>query len=295
MPLWERIAREIGALTNATVVVEAVEPVGGGCINQTYRLRSGKRDYFVKLNERDVLGLFQAEAAGLLELGQAGAIRTPAPVCCGLTEEHAYLVLEYLDLRRPREGAVFRALGGQLAALHRLTGPFFGWRRDNTIGATPQPNPPSQHWVSFWRQQRLGFQLDLAARRGYTGVLQQRGDRLRTELGAFFTGHEPAASFLHGDLWSGNVACDAQNNPVLFDPAVYYGDRETDVAMTELFGGFGPDFYAAYQDAFPLQKEYRTRRTLYNLYHVLNHLNLFGGGYLTQAQRMVDQLLAELR
>ena len=141
----------------------------------------------------------------------------------------------------------------------------------------------------------MQFQLDLAERRGAAARLLSQGERLLLDLPVLFDSYQPVASLLHGDLWSGNYAYLPSGEPTLFDPAVYYGDREADLAMTELFGGFGADFYAAYNNAWPLDSGYRTRKTLYNLYHILNHFNMFGGGYLGQAQRMMDSLLSELR
>jgi fructosamine-3-kinase len=146
--------------------------------------------------------------------------------------------------------------------------------------------------MPFWRDQRLGYQLKLAARSGRDFL--KKGERLLADLGAFFQNYRPAPSLLHGDLWSGNVGV-ARQQPVVFDPAVYYGDRETDVAMTELFGGFSGRFYQAYRETWPLDDGYPVRKTLYNLYHVLNHFNLFGGGYGSQAEHMMDSLLSELR
>ena len=171
--------------------------------------------------------------------------------------------------------------------------PRFGWPRDNTIGTTPQVNAWGDDWAEFFRDRRIAPQLALAARNGHGGALQRDGERLLAAIPALLAGHAPAPSLLHGDLWSGNAACLATGEPVIFDPAVYYGDREADLAMTELFGGFGADFYAAYRDAWPLPDGYERRRTLYNLYHVLNHLNLFGGGYGAQAETMIARLLAE--
>ena len=184
-----------------------------------------------------------------------------------------------------------RELGRRLARLHRVTGSRFGWDRDNTIGATPQVNTPGSDWIAFWREHRLGFQLGLAARNGHGGRLQQRGGQLMEKLPEFFRDCTPAPSLLHGDLWGGNAGFDASGDPVIYDPAVYYGDRETDIAMTELFGGFSADFYSGYNAEFPLDAGYAHRKDLYNLYHVLNHLNLFGGGYGAQAERMIDRLL----
>jgi fructosamine-3-kinase len=266
--------------------------VGGGCINTTVRLSDGRRSYFVKLNSARLLEMFAAEAEGLAELARTGTLRVPRPLCHGSSDGQAYLVMEYLELGRPHSNAA-REAGHRLAALHRTVASRFGWQRDNALGATPQPNGWLQDWMDFWRERRLGFQLRLAARYGYGGRLQERGERLLEACPALLD-HTPAPSLLHGDLWSGNLGYAQDGQPLVFDPAVYYGDREADLAMTELFGGFPAAFYAAYREAWPLAPGYQVRKTLYNLYHILNHLNLFGGGYLGQALRMVERLLAEL-
>lgn len=286
------IAGAIGAATGAPFEVAQRRAVGGGDINQAELLvgRDGRR-FFVKLNRAERLAMFEAEAEGLAELAGAGAIRVPEPVCSGVDGGRAYLVLEYLDLDGRGEAA---ELGRRLAALHRASQAAFGWRRDNTIGATPQPNAWLAGWLDFLRERRLGYQIDLARRHGAPGRLVDQGERLLTELAAFFPGYAPRPSLLHGDLWGGNYGYSG-GEPVLFDPAVYYGDREADIAMTELFGGFPAAFQAAYREAWPLDPGYGVRKTLYNLYHILNHYNLFGGGYAGQAERMIGQLLAHCR
>ena len=185
-------------------------------------------------------------------------------------------------------------LGEQLAALHRVGAARFGWHRDNTIGATPQLNSWDDDWVRFFVRQRVGPQLELAEQRGASARLLDRGRLLCGIAGALFSSYRPVPSLLHGDLWGGNWAADDADTPVVFDPAVYFGDREADLAMTRLFGGFGPAFYAAYQSDWPLDQAAGTRRGFYNLYHVLNHFNLFGGSYAAQAEGMIDRLLAEL-
>jgi protein-ribulosamine 3-kinase len=203
-------------------------------------------------------------------------------------------VLEWIPFDHSSAVAQAR-LGEQLALQHRRTAPAFGWARDNTIGSTPQVNTRTTDWVEFFREHRLRYQLDLAARGGHGGNrLCAGGERLLNELGAFFSDYRPVPSLVHGDLWDGNWAADAADQPVIFDPAVYYADREVDLAMTRLFGGFGADFYAAYAATWPLDPGARVRVDLYNLYHVLNHLNLFGGGYLGQALTSIDRLVAAI-
>jgi len=291
MSTWNRIADDIAASTGVNAQLQPLGAVGGGCINEAQRIRYGDAEYFVKTNSARHADMFAAEAAGLAELCQCDALKIPVPVCYGSDSQSSWLVLEYLALGGRGNP---QALGAGLAALHRITQPQFGWARDNTIGSTPQSNTPSADWIGFWREQRLRFQLELAARHGHGGRLQAQGERLLGCFHQLFDGYTPAASLLHGDLWSGNYAYTQAGEPAIFDPAVYYGDREADIAMTELFGGFGGAFYAAYEDAWPLDHGYRLRRTLYNLYHILNHLNLFGSGYSGQAQGMIDSLLAEL-
>ena len=269
-------------------------PVGGGSINEAYRLEGtdGAR-YFLKLNDAKHLPMFIAEAAGLNALAATNTIRVPRPITHGVTGKQSYLVLEFLELSSRGDAEL---LGEQLAALHRCTSDSFGFSQDNFIGTTPQPNAwPNKEktsWIDFWREQRLGFQLRLAAQNGYGGQLQSLGEKLSDALPVFFETYIPRPSLLHGDLWSGNHAFLADGTPTIFDPAAYYGDRECDLAMTELFGGYSAEFYAAYRAAYPLDSGYATRRDLYNLYHILNHANLFGGGYARQAEQMMQRLLA---
>ena len=292
MPPWIEIAAQISASTGIPFVVEEISSIGGGCINQAQRIEGNGQRFFIKLNNAASLDMFEAEAAGLQEIRDSNALRVPEPVCWGKNDSRAWLVLEYVEMGKgSTRGA--EALGAGLAAMHRRTSEKFGWKRDNTIGATPQINTYASRWVQFWRERRLGYQLQLARVNGHTGKLQVLGEKLLANLDSFFPDADPAASLLHGDLWSGNYSFDNQGQPVLFDPAVYYGDRETDIAMTELFGGFPAAFYAAYRESYPLDPGYDVRKTLYNLYHILNHLNLFGGGYRHQAEQMMSRLLAE--
>ncbi len=292
MALWDEIAATISRASGEPFRVSEKEALGGGCINSAYRVTDGARSFFVKLNGGDRLAMFEAEYDGLNELAGSGAIKVPQPLATGTSDGQAFIVME--DLPLGGSGSPTR-LGQELAALHRTTSDQFGWFRDNTIGSTPQPNRRHRDWIAFWREQRLGAQLEMAARNGASRRLQSDGERLMADLPGLFEGYVPEPSLLHGDLWSGNYSFTRDGEPVIFDPAVYYGDREADLAMTELFGGFGGGFYAAYGEAWPLDPGYAVRKTLYNLYHILNHFNMFGGGYGSQAEGMAGRLLAELR
>ena len=251
-------------------------------------------EHFVKTGAASALAIFEAEAAGLAALRLAGAVRVPEVYACELVSGKARIVLEHLDLR-PLSRASGADLGARLAALHGTKGSRFGWPADNFIGATPQENDWRDNWAMFFADQRLRPQLRLAHQNGMERRLIAQGESLAERLGAFFLDYQPVPSLLHGDLWGGNAGALPDDTPVIFDPASYYGDREADLAMTELFGGFPDAFYAAYRLAWPLDPGYETRKTLYNLYHVLNHFNLFGAGYLGQARRMIERLSAELR
>jgi fructosamine-3-kinase len=244
------ISAAIAAATQRPFVFRSFMPVGGGDINASYRLEStdGAR-YFVKLNSAQRLAMFAAEAAGLQAIAATDAIRVPQVIAHGTAEQQSFLVLEHLPLGGRSNG---RLLGAQLAALHKNTVAQFGFMQDNFIGSTPQPNGWCDDWIAFWREHRLGFQLQLAKENGYSGKLQTLGQSLLDALPAFFADYTPQPSLLHGDLWSGNHGFLADGTPVIFDPAAYYGDRECDLAMTELFGGYGADFYASYRKAWPL-------------------------------------------
>ncbi|WP_313953689.1 fructosamine kinase family protein [Accumulibacter sp.] len=272
--------------------IDKATAVGGGSISRALLLESGNRRWFVKLNDSRLADMFAAEADGLSALASCPALRVPRVIGHGSSGRQAYLVLEHLPLQGLRERDHGVAAGRALAELHRIQGAQHGWHRDNFIGSTPQANTRQTSWSSFFASQRLLPQLELARRHGYHGQLIADGERLGEALPALLADHCPPASLLHGDLWSGNAAVDASGRLVLFDPAVHFGDREADLAMSELFGGFPASFYAAYREAWPLAEGFELRRTLYQLYHVLNHLNLFGGSYLRQAERMIAALLA---
>lgn len=286
--LPKAVGAALAAATGRAFQLRAARPVGGGSINQAWIIEGDDLTYFVKTH-RHGRAMFEAETAGLEALAATGAIRVPTPVAVGDAQGLAFLVLEYLPLQGCSDPV---RLGRALAELHRASAAQFGCPRDNFIGSTPQPNGWNGDWVEFWRERRLGYQLDLARARGERRLVEL-GDRLLFRLPGLFSVYSPEPSLLHGDLWGGNYGY-ADGEPVIFDPATYYGDREADLAMTELFGGFPGEFYAAYREAWPLDPGYGVRKTLYNLYHVLNHDHMFGGGYAAQAQAMMERLLAEL-
>lgn len=289
---WSTLAHDLAAQAGKNPGTVRAIPLAGGNINRAFRLESSAGCYFVKVNSADLESMFVAERRGLEAIRDCAAIRVPRVYQTGCAAGFAYIVLEYIEL-----AAVPAAdrLAQALAAMHACRQPRYGFDIDNTIGSTPQVNRCSDDWVEFWRERRLEYQLALAQQNGLPTRLLDSGRRLAQELGRFFESYRPQASLLHGDLWSGNYAADSRGDPVVYDPACYYGDHEADLAMMELFGNPGARFFASYRERFPIDAGYPRRRDLYNLYHLLNHANLFGGGYIAQSQRIIDQLLAQLR
>ncbi|KOR32579.1 hypothetical protein TI05_06395 [Achromatium sp. WMS3] len=292
MSLWNAITKHIILVTEEDFVPQAPITITGGCINIAVKLIDEHRHFFVKINDIDCLDMFAIEMKQLSELAQTNTFRVPSPICYGSSLGKAYLVLEYLDFGYGQPDAA-RQAGHLLACLHQKSSTRFGWQQDTFIGSTKQPNTWNDNWTEFWSQHRLGYQLSLAAHNGYGGRLQTRGEYLLATFPALLE-HSPTPALLHGDFWRGNLNYDLDGFPIIFDPAMYYGDKEADLAMSELFGGFSAEFYAAYREIWPVTSGYPVRKTFYNLYHILNHLNLFGGGYLSQARGMIDRLLAEL-
>ena len=291
---FDAIAAAIAEHTGNPFTPVSAQAVSGGSIHRAWHLDDGLRHYFVKSNALAAAPMFAAEAQGLQALAAAAVVPTPTFVTRGQTDSESFLVLEYLDLL-PLDNSGAARLGAALAELHRLSADSFGWPEDNFIGATPQHNAPHPSWPHFFGARRLRPQLALAQNNGIDNALVTKGGAVIERIGGLFIDYQPRPSLLHGDLWSGNAAQARDGAPVIFDPACYYGDRETDIAMAELFGGFPSSFYGTYRNAWPLDSGYEMRKPLYNLYHILNHFNLFGGAYLGQAHRMIDKLLAELK
>jgi len=287
--MWTAIAQNISKTVQRPFAIEQKRTVSGGCINQGYVVTGNGLTYFVKINQASQPEMFIAESLGLQQMSATQTIRVPQTICWGIAEKSSYLVLEWLEFGGETSGS-WLEMGRKLAEMHRHgNSSQFGWERDNTIGSTMQLNPWTNHWADFFAENRIGYQLKLAQRKGgnftnYQEIIEKTRDYLKNR--------NPKPSLVHGDLWSGNAAVLKTGEPVIFDPATYYGDHEVDLAMTELFGGFPAAFYRGYQENFPLDPGYSDRKTLYNLYHVLNHFNLFGGGYGSQAERMIAQIFA---
>ena len=286
--MWQEISQAIAKATQKSFKVEDTRSVSGGCINQGYQIKGDNQEYFVKLNQASKVEMFQAEALGLQQMIATKTLVVPQPICWGVAGSSSYIVLEWLDLGRGNSSG-WQEMGKQLALMHKGgTNPQFGWNLNNTIGSTPQINDWKDNWADFFAEQRIGYQLNLAKRKdsGFSNV-EQVVRAIRVQL----ADRQPTASLVHGDLWSGNADVTADGQPTIFDPASYYGDREVDIAMTELFGGFPASFYQGYNQQWQLEPNYKNRKNIYNLYHILNHFNLFGGGYGHQAQRMIREIL----
>ncbi len=286
--MWPEIAAKIRQATGSSFTISDRKSIGGGCINQAYKLQGKDTTYFVKLNQATKVEMFQAEALGLQQMYDTQTITIPQPICWGVTNNNAYIVLEWLDLGRGNEASWLK-MGKQLALMHRNgTSAKFGWDTNNTIGSTPQINDWMDNWADFFAEQRIGYQLRLANRQG--GNFKDPASIIAT-IKTKLMARNPEASLVHGDLWSGNADITADGRSTIFDPATYYGDREVDIAMTELFGGFPAAFYQGYNNQWQLDPGYAQRKDLYNLYHILNHFNLFGGGYGSQARRIINQIM----
>ncbi len=277
-------------VAGAGVQITGRSSVSGGCIANGARLdlSNGGR-LFVKRATTLPGAMFDAEARGLAALRCDDGPRVPRALAVGATGRESFILMEWIDTGRPGPGFHER-FGRELARMHRsLSGDRYGFESDNFIGSTEQPNTWSDSWCGFFASQRIGFQARLARDRGrIDSRLSGSIDTIVNRMDSLLVEPDHPA-LLHGDLWSGNYLCDESGTPVLIDPAVYYGHPEADLAMTELFGGFPPAFYRAYRDETPLQPGYPERRDLYNLYHMLNHLNIFGGSYLGSVRSIVSR------
>ncbi len=288
--MWESVSKSISKALGEPVRIISSSPVGGGCINEAFRVQTEANEFFIKRHQEALAPMFQSEFEALQELGATGTVRVPEPICWGSGEGYSWLVTTYLELSSCRGDSQFE-LGKQLASLHSIRKPYFGWIKDNTIGSTKQPNPPCQDWITFWRVHRLEWQLNLAGKKGgsFKGV-----DALLDHFESLFEDYNPQPALLHGDLWSGNISVLPDGTPVIFDPASYYGDPEAEFGIIDMFGGFTAEFYRGYDSVSPRHSGFTRRLPLYRLYHELNHFNLFGSSYQSACQSSIRQILDRL-
>ena len=281
----EKICQLLEPVFGQKIYIQSTTPTGGGCINETsvLQLSNGER-VFLKQNNHPPKDFFTAEAKGLQLLAQAvKGPRIPKP----LAWQNSFLVLEYIEESTPGPDFTTR-FAQSLAELHKVSHKNFGLDHDNYIGSTPQKNTPVSNGLDFFRDQRLRAQQELARQSGKLPLSTDKDLSILCErLANYFNISNEKPALSHGDLWSGNYFPDQNQVPCIFDPAVYFGLREADLAMTELFGRLPQKFYDAYHEVFPMNPGYAERKDLYNLYHLLNHLNLFGGSYLNSVKQVI--------
>ncbi len=291
---FKKIAEQLAEATEKPAVdISESRACGGGCIHRAEAITlTDGRSYFLKSNA-DAFDMFEQEACGLNALQQAGYLRVPRVIALGrVSGQEDYLILEFINSSSPPVD-FFANFGSKLAELHRNyhTG-WFGWHNDNYLGRNPQINSRCATWTEFFAENRLRYQMRLAVQQGYHVPSLVRGvDKLCERLGDLLGRPDENACLLHGDLWSGNFLCDEDGQPVIFDPAVYLGNREAELSMPLLFGGFPSEFFKAYDEAWPLAQGWRERVEIYKLYHLLNHLNLFGSGYIEDCMRILRRFV----
>lgn len=286
--MWQTIEQEISQVIDEPFNIKHKQVVTGGDINLCYWLSNYQRNYFVKLNDKSRLQQFESEAYSLAQIKQLNVMGCPNVLTTGTTLDKSFLVLEYLPFNHASNQNWY-SFGKQLATMHKQSSHGqFGWQHDNYIGTTPQPNSWQSNWRTFFAEQRIGWQLQLLAEKS---VKLGSIDHIINVCHDALLHHQVMPCLVHGDLWQGNVGF-SNNAAYVFDPACYYGDREVDIAMSELFGQMPDEFYQGYQEVFPLDANYDKRKLIYNFYHILNHANLFGGVYIEQSKANLSRILA---
>jgi fructosamine-3-kinase len=277
--------------------IQDERPVGGGCIHHALQLHTQSAAYFLKWNDNAVPGMFSTEASGLILIRQTQTLRVPEVITVSEKQENcpAFLLMEWVGGEKRSAGVIDqRILGEGLAEMHRrgnspCSPAAYGLDEDNFLGRAAQHNGWDADWIDFFRQKRLSPQILTARRNGHIPPeRQKRLEKLMEHLDQWLGGVDRRPCLVHGDLWHGNVMADQDGNPVLLDPAVYYADREVEIAYTHLFRGFGRHFYEAYQHSWPMEEGFAERRDLYNLYHLINHLNHFGEPYGSQVDEVLN-------
>jgi fructosamine-3-kinase len=282
------VSAMLSGLSEKKTDIISATAVGGGSINETFRLSTSIGCYFLKYNYADRFpGMFESEAKGLDILRNGSQLTVPSVIGFDQTEKHAFLLLELIT-SAPKASNFWEDFALRLAALHRNTSKYYGLDHDNYMGSLSQSNRQNEDWYIFFIEERLDKQVKLGRDNGEIPPnIVRHFEKLYRVLPELIPDEPPA--LLHGDLWSGNFMTGPDGKACLIDPAVYYGHRESDIAMTQLFGGFSNDFYQAYNRAYPLSKNWEKRVELLNLYPLLIHVNLFGGGYLGQVVRIVER------
>lgn len=285
----DRVARIVSQALGASHILSSIIPIGGGCINQCYRLNTKGQSYFLKVNDAKLLNMFEMEYKGLAAIASNRNLLVPVPICSGIEGNNSYLIMEFIH-SSGREERYWENLGEGLAYMHQSTSGYFGWGYNNYIGRLSQSNRKHLNWLEFFVKERLQPQIQLGEDTGKLPVDVQRDlEKICSTIEQFINNDAPA--LLHGDLWSGNIMTGPQGEPYLVDPAVYYGNREAELAFTTLFGGFDERFYQAYNHSFPLSPGHQKRYDVYNLYPLLVHLNLFGSGYLGNIRNILKSYL----
>ncbi len=284
---WRYVSRHINAITQEDQSINTLTRVNGGDICESFQLRLGNSAYFVKTHHKTPQNMFRKEAHSLNIIARATQ-SAPKVICEGKCADTSFPILSYIEMHTTGDE---KRLGELVAKLHTSTADQFGWIEDNYIGLTLQRNDLMSSWSQFWWDMRLAPQIHMAIEKGYKALNQYQAP-LKEAVTTQLSDHKITPTLLHGDLWSGNKGYDTNGKPIIYDPACYYGDPEVDIAMTELFGGFGTVFYESYYQLHPKKSGYTDRKPIYNLYHILNHLNLFGEGYFQESERMIRTILS---
>ena len=291
MNIWQTIQSEIQNATQTPFLLSEKIPLTGGDINQAFRLIGGECEYFVKLNSSAFSDMFIRESSGLKVLENTESFVIPKVIIKGVFENQSYLVLEFISMHRHGDIVDFAEA---LANFHLTTQEEFGFKENNYIGRTAQENQFRSNWGEFFAEQRIRYQLELLGQKNVPHSLIKKGLKLVQKLPDYLNKHQPKPALVHGDLWQGNYAFNQVGAPVIFDPACYYADHEVDLAMLLLFGHPGQKFFDTYNRFYPIAPGFSSRKKIYNLYHILNHANLFSGSYIAQADQIIVDLLLSI-
>ena len=294
-----KLQRAFDQLVPNRVQICQVRQISGGCISHAFQVRAtlavgDEVDFFVKSNHQQFVDNYRCEWNGLTAIERTGTIRVPRLIASGIVEDEAWLILEWVK-RGKKTSNFFESFGRQLATMHLTTrGHEIGWEQDNYLGASLQRNQAKQNWPDFFASQRITMQIRMASDQyDLPQSFLSQLEKIASAMGSVLQGSEPETSLIHGDLWSGNFLSDEEGKPVLIDPAVYRGNREAEFGMLRLFGNCPALFYDSYHESFPLPDGWENRCNVYVLYHLLNHLNLFGPSYLDDCKRMCSTILSE--